>query len=101
MDYNSFAGKIRNSDCSVTKLDLVYNHTDCRCWSALVNQGKENIIVTYSVNRSEFGSQVFDILSSNKILTDIEPEDIFDVIELTLTKPIYTEVITKETLSEE
>lgn len=51
MDYNTFAGKVRNSDCSVLKLDIVYNHTDCRCWSAIVNQGKENIIVTYNVNR--------------------------------------------------
>jgi len=98
MDYNTFAGKVRNSECSVSKLDLVYNHTDCRCWSAIVNQGKDNIIVTYSVNRSELGSQSFDILSSNKILTDVEPEDICDVIEYMLNKPILikeSEIITQ------
>jgi hypothetical protein len=81
MDYHTFAGKVKNSNCSVLKLDLVYNQTDCRCWSAIVNQGKENIIVTYSVNRSEHGSREFDILSSNRILTDVDPEDVFDIIE--------------------
>lgn len=101
MDYNTFAGKVRSAECSVAKLDLVYNHTDCRCWSAIVNQGRDNIIVTYNVNRSELGSQAFDIFSSTKILTDVEPEDVCDVVEYMLTKPIVTQIIESEPLIEE
>ena len=103
MDYNTFAGKVRNSDCSVLKLDIVYNHTDCRCWSAIVNQGKENIIVTYNVNRSEHGSQIFDLFSSTKILTDIESEDIFDIINYIVNKPVFlkeTEIETEPQIEE-
>jgi hypothetical protein len=51
-----------------------------------VNQGSDNIIVTYNVNRSELGSQAFDIFSSTKVLTDVEPEDVCDVVEFMLTK---------------
>jgi hypothetical protein len=101
MDYNTFAGKVRSAECSVSKLDLVYNHTDCRCWSAIVNQGKENIIVTYNVNRSELGSQAFDIFSSTKILTDVEPEDVCDVIEYMVNKPMFTKETETETPIEE
>jgi len=107
MDYHTFAGKVKNSNCSITRLDLIYNQTDCRCWSAIINQGKENIIVTYSVNRSEFGSKEFDILSSNRILTDIEPDDVCEIIEYMTQKPVFTEYpevaepLTEETLTEE
>lgn len=105
MDYHTFVGKVKNANCSVTKLDLVYNQADCRCWSAIVNQGKENIIVTFNVNRSELGSKEFDILSSNRILTDVEPEDICDIIEYMTQKPLFSEVseevVTEEPLTEE
>jgi hypothetical protein len=101
MDYNTFAGKVRSADCSVSKLDLVYNHTDCRCWSAIVNQGSDNVIVTYNVNRSELGSQAFDIFSSTKILTDVEPEDVCDVVEFMLTKPNIAVATEIEPLIEE
>ena len=97
MDYNTFAGKVRNADCFVTKLDLAYNQSDCRCWTAIINQGKENIVVTYSVNRSELGSQAFDVFSSTKILTDVEPEDVCDVVELMLNTPVFVE----ETVTQE
>lgn len=86
MDYHTFAGKARGPNCSVTKMDFLYNQSDCRCWSALINQGKDNIVVTFSVNRSEYGVQLFDVFSSKRIFTDIEPEDIFDVIEMVLPK---------------
>jgi hypothetical protein len=90
MDYKTFSEKVRNSECSLTKLDLIYNHIDSRCWSAIINQGKDNIIVTYSINRSDLGSQVFDVFSSSKILTDIEAEDIYDVIEFMVSNPIFS-----------
>ena len=97
MDYNTFVGKVRNANCSVVKLDLSYNHADCRCWSVIINQGKDNIIVTYSINRNEYGSQTFDVFSSNKILTDIEPEDICDVIDLMLNRPFFVEETVTQT----
>jgi hypothetical protein len=95
MDYNTFAGKIKSADCSVSKLDIVYNYTDCRCWSAIVNQGSDNIVVTYNVNRSELGSQAFDIFSSTRILTDVEPEDIYSTIEYIRSKPNIS-IVTSE-----
>jgi hypothetical protein len=101
MDYQTFAGKVKNSNCSVLKLDLVYNHTDCRCWSAIINQGKENIIVTYSVNRSEHGSKEFDILSSNRILTDVDPEDVCEIIEYMTQKTALVEAVEQEEISTE
>lgn len=96
MDYNTFAGKVKSSDCSVTKLDLVYNQADCRCWSALINQGKDNIVVTHVINRFDYGSQLFDIFTPNKVLTDVETEDVFDTIELLVNKLVISEEISTE-----
>lgn len=86
MDYNTFAGTVKKSDCTVTKLDIGYNQIDCRCWSALINQGTDNIIVTHSVNRSEYGTQCFDIFTSTKIITDVEAEDISETVDLLISK---------------
>ena len=81
MDYNTFAGRLKNTDFSVIRQNISYNHSDTRCWTAIVNKDTDNIIVTYNANRYDLGTQYFDIFSSNKILADVEVEDVFDVIE--------------------
>ena len=90
MDYSTFAGNLKKTNASVAKLDLAYNHTDCRCWSAVVNQGAENIIVTHSVNRGEHGAQNFDVFTSTRIITDVEPDDIFDTIDMIVNRSSKT-----------
>lgn len=94
MDYNTFAGNVKKSHYTVLKLDTAYNHADCRCWTALINQGRDNIIVTHSVNKTDIGTQTSDIFSSQRIMTDVENEDLFDVIDLFVSKenlPVETE----------
>jgi hypothetical protein len=86
MDYNTFAGNVKKSHCTVTKLDTAFNHADSRCWSALINPGRDNIIVTHSINKNDIGSQTSDIFSSQRIMTDVENEDVFDVIDLFVDK---------------
>jgi hypothetical protein len=96
MEYKSFAETVIKYDCVVTKLEISYIHADPRCWSALVNQGSDNILVTHNINRSSHGEQLFDVFSSTKILTDIEPYDVYDVIEL-MIKRTPTETKEEET----
>lgn len=86
MDFNNFAGRLKNTNYLVNRQNISYNHSDTRCWTAIVNQGTDNIIVTYNVNRYDLGTQYFDIFSSNKILTDVEVDDVFDVIEQIVTR---------------
>jgi hypothetical protein len=86
MDYNTFAGRLKNTNLTVTRQNISYNQADTRCWTAIVNKGTDNIIVTYNVNRYEQGTQYFDIVSSSKILTDVEPDEILDTIELIVSK---------------
>ena len=86
MEYSTFTGNLKKSNCSVTKLETIYNQADCRCWSAIINQGSDNVIVTHSVNRYSQGTQLFDVFASSKIVADVEPEDVFDTIDLLVTK---------------
>jgi hypothetical protein len=91
MDYNTFVGKLKKYNCSVVKSDILYNQTDCRCWTAIINQKTDNIIVTYNINRSDLGSQHFDIISSNKISTDVEIDEVYDFIDVLINKTVLSE----------
>lgn len=92
MDYPTFFNNIKKTPNSINKLDLSYNHGDCRCWSAVINPESQNVIVTYVINRYEIGFQCFDILASGHILTDVPVEDIYDVIDVvTHNRPVLLE----------
>jgi hypothetical protein len=89
MDYTTFSNNIAKTPNQIEKLELSYNHSDGRCWTAIINPKTQNILVTYIVNRYEIGYQGFDIMTTDVILSDIAVEDIYDVLEtLTLTNPI-------------
>lgn len=91
MEYSKFADNIKKLDCTVTKLEISYNQSDSRCWSALVNQNTDNIVITHHLNKHEYGTQLFDIFCSNKIITDVETEDLYDTVELLISKPEQTQ----------
>lgn len=84
IDYNTFASRARKNDLHVTKLDISYPIADTRCWTAIINQGTDNVLVTLNVNRYQFGNQYFDILSSSKTITDVYVEDVYETLELLL-----------------
>lgn len=96
MEYLKFADNVKKIDCSVLKLDVAYNHADSRCWSALLNQGKDNIVITHHLNKNDYGEQLFDILSSDKIITDVELEDLYDTLDLLIKRDQSTEKPTQE-----
>lgn len=93
MEYTKFEDNIKKLDCTITKLDISFNLLDTRCWCALINQNTDNIIVTHHLNKHEYGTSLFDVFSTNKIITDIENEYIYDTVELLLNK--------KESLTEQ
>lgn len=84
VDFNVFQGKIEKYECKCQKMDMYFNKTDARCWAAVINPNKENIFVIHQVNKYEMGDASFDVLSSEKITTDIDPEDIYQTVELLL-----------------
>lgn len=84
IDYSIFQGKIEKYECKCFKLDIYYSKGDSRCWTALVNQNTDNIFVTHHINKYDLGESSFDVISSEKIITDIDPEDIYQTIELIL-----------------
>lgn len=86
MDYNNFAGRLKNTNLTVQRLNISYPEIDTRCWTAIINKSTDNIFVTYNRNRYDLGTNLFDIVSSDKTLTDVEVEDIFDTIEQITTK---------------
>lgn len=96
IDYQTFAGRIKKSDLDIYKLDTSYPTADTRCWTALINQGTDNILVTFNVNRYQPGNQYFDILSKDKVITDIYVDDIYDTIDL-LIKPKTPSIIFNNT----
>jgi hypothetical protein len=96
MEYSKFADNVKKIDCSVIKIDIAYNQSDSRCWSALLNQNKDNIVVTHHLNKYDYGTQTFDIFSSDKIITDVETEDLYDTLDLLIKREQVQENSTQE-----
>lgn len=86
VDYGVFAENIKKYHLTCSKLDIAYNVSDSRCWTALVNPEAENLLVTFHVNKYNLGDRYFDILSSTKSVSDIFVEDIYDSIDLIINK---------------
>lgn len=80
-EYPVFLTKIAKIDLKVQKLDIIYNKVDSRCWSAIVDPIDQNIIVTYHINKLEFGDRVYDIVTSTKSYIDIEEHQIYELLE--------------------
>lgn len=91
MDYKNFSENIRSSGYDLLKLDIVYPQVDCRCWTCLINQKTDSVLVTYAINREFLGDMKFDVFSSNKIMTNIDPSDIFTVIDTLTTTSNHVE----------
>jgi hypothetical protein len=84
IEYGTFQSKVEKYECKCQKLDVFYGKADSRCWTAIINPNKENLFVTYHINRYDIGDSSFDVLSSEKILLEIDPEDIYQTVELLL-----------------
>ena len=85
-DYPTFEGKIEKYDHTCKKLEISYNKSDSRCWSAIIQPNKENVFVTCHANKWEYGDRLFDIISSSKVVFDVDPEDIYQTIDLIINK---------------
>ncbi len=93
IDYNTFESHVKDLGCSVIKLDIVYNISDCRCWTAVVNPGLDNILVTFVVNRLKYGSYYFDIITQDRTSFDVYADDIYDILSnLTGKTPVLIEL---------
>jgi len=96
LDYPTFAGKIEQFECEIYKLDVIYNHADHRCWTAIINPKKDNIIVTYGINKYGPGTRYFDILASEKTMIDVYQDDVYSIIESMLGKGLITTIFKTE-----
>lgn len=74
-EFNSQLG----DDCGASseKLNVIYNESDTRCWTAIVRSGKDNIFVTYHVNKEEYGNRGFDILAGRQMKFMVPSSEVF------------------------
>lgn len=86
VEYKTFEDNIKRFNLECYKLDVVYHVSDCRYWTAVVNPKKENIFVTFHVNNTQIGDRFFDVLSSEKTISYVYVEDIYDTIDLIVNK---------------
>jgi hypothetical protein len=86
LSYEDFVRNLANVSARPQKLDIYYNKVDSRCWSALLNQGTDNVIVTFHLNKDHLGHQCIDIMSSSRTMIGIEPEYVYDIIDELLTQ---------------
>lgn len=91
IDYAIFQSKIEKYECKCQKLDIYYNKSDSRCWTALINPDTDNVLVTQHINRYDLGDTSFDVLSSEKNITDVDIDDIYQTVELLLHHKIVKE----------
>ncbi len=86
ISYEVFQAQIGKFNYKSTKLDVVFNTSDHRCWAALISPEKENIFVVHSVNKYDLGDSYFDIITQDKLITDVDLEDIYDELGVLLGK---------------
>lgn len=92
IDYNTFESHVKNLDANCFKLDINYNMADHRCWSAVVNPGQENIIVTFTMNKDRYGTYFFDIITQDRTSMDVYAVDIYDILgDLLHKNPVAAE----------
>ncbi len=96
IDYATFEAKIEKYDHVCRKLEISFNKADSRCWTAIINPNKENIYVTCHANKWEYGDRLFDILASGKIVLDVDPEDVYQTIDLIINKTTSVVVADKQ-----
>lgn len=93
VEYKTFEDNIKRYELTSTKLDMIYNISDHRYWSAIINFGKENILVTFHVNKSNIGNRYFDLISSDRVITNVLVEDIYDTIDMLINKQYELQVL--------
>lgn len=99
LDFATFKSKLESVGAQCQKLDIIYNQSDSRVWTAIVNPQKEALMVTGHINRLVpsdaffMGNKSFDILSSTQTITNIHPEEIHENITDLLEE---TETITPQ-----
>jgi|TARA_R110000803_G_scaffold35933_2_gene77436 hypothetical protein len=81
MRYDEFSSQLR-TECGLTsaKLDIHYNESDHRCWTALIGRDTANVFVTFNVNRGDRGIKNYDILGDGRQLVEVHPSDIFEIL---------------------
>ena len=101
LNYTNFAIDIKKYHMECSKLDIIHNISDARCWTAIVNPGKDNIIVSFLANKLEVGDRTFDLQASNLIISDILPEDIYDVLSRLTQTNTDREIVIESEYTEE
>lgn len=81
MKFNEFKKVVSNNHfLECVRLPIIYHESDSRCWTAIVDPGNLNIMVTYHVNKGNIGSSGFDMISSYKKSTLIPESELMDEI---------------------
>jgi DNA-binding sugar fermentation-stimulating protein len=96
LDFPTFKGKLGKYDITASKMDIYYKQHDPRAWTAIINSGVENILVTYFINRNDIGERNFDIITENKSYKEVEEEDIYQTIDLLVKKTPPTETTNRQ-----
>lgn len=63
------------------RLDVSYNEADPRCWTAIIGKDATNIIVTYHVNKTEYGERGFDVLHAKNPIINVSESDILTTLK--------------------
>lgn len=79
MKYGDFTKKLKN-DCGLQceRLDISYNDSDSRCWTAVIGKGDSNVFVTLHLNHGALGVKDFDIIANRKNRFGISESEIFE-----------------------
>ena len=79
MKYDDFKKELKSrTGLDSSKLDIMYNEGDSRCWTAIVGKTSTNVFVTFHVNRGEPRVKNFDLLGNRKQLIEVSVYNVFD-----------------------
>lgn len=89
LDFATFANNLAKFETKTYKMDIYYPKGDSRTWTALLNAGTDNVLVTYHINKNSYGEHSFDIVASDSIFVDVDPEYVYDTLDGVLTHNGY------------
>ena len=89
IDFVTFANNLAKFETKIFKMDIFYPKGDSRTWTALLNQGTDNVLVTYHINKNFHGDHTFDIVASDSTFVDVDPEYVYDTLDGVLTHNGY------------
>lgn len=80
MKFLEFSKRMEDMELECVKLEMMFNEADSRLWTAVINPSSLSLIVVFHVNKEDYRHRSYDLHTPNRIITDLNLNNLFDKI---------------------